>query len=121
MNKFTYFDKGSVRKLIETNSNTIIYIISENLIAAKEYEKRIREHLGLKIRIRNITNYPYSMDGLNFINSIVFLCGNWRLNRHASYFIDYFSKLAEKVIEVEEIATKIDLKGGEGNGERKTE
>jgi len=100
MNKNDDFDLIRVKNAIEKCPESEIFIISGNLKSSSLYEERILGHVKLNKRIRKITNQPYSMDGLNFTDSIVFLCGYWWQNKNAANFIENFSKFAKLVIPV---------------------
>ncbi|MBA2874316.1 hypothetical protein [Thermaerobacillus caldiproteolyticus] len=110
MGKIDCFDLTKVKGALDDNPESDIFIISGNLKSAKLYEERIREHVKTKRRIRTISNSVYSMDGLNFIDSIVFLCGYWWQNKNAITFIKHFSKLPRLVIPITNIPS---MKGGD--------
>ncbi|MCC2249085.1 hypothetical protein JUJ52_03810 [Virgibacillus sp. AGTR] len=115
MNETAYFDLNRVKRVIEDYPKSNIFIIAGNLKAAKFYEERIREHAEVsKDRsIKSISNNMYSMDGLNFIDSIIFLCGYWWQNKNAITFIQHFSGLPKFEFPITHIPPLAFLKGGD--------
>lgn len=118
MIKKDVFDMLMVKNAVEKSPESQVFDISGNLKAASFYEERILERVKLNKHIRKISNHPSSMDGLNFIDSIVLLCGYWWQNKNAIDFIENFSQFAKLIIPVTHIPP---LRGGEGNGEKQAE
>lgn len=110
MKKNDTFDLFRVINAIETCPESDIFIISGNLKSSTLFEERILEYVKPKKRIRKITNHPYSMDGINFMGSIVLLCGYWWQNKNTVNFIENFSTFSKLVIPVTHIPT---VEGGE--------
>lgn len=107
------FDLYRVKGVIKEYPDKEIFIITGNLKAAKDYRERIREHTKTKNCIKLISNSPYSMDGLEFMDSIVFLCGYWWQNRNALKFMESFIKLPKLVIPITHIPAPDFFEGGE--------
>lgn len=117
------FDLNRAKDAIEHFSDSQVFIISGNLKAAKGYRERILQHTNIakKSQIILISNDKFSIDGLEFMDSIVFLCGYWWQNRNALKFMKSFIKLPKLVIPITYIPPLGSIEGGEKVGQEQKE